>query len=187
MQIFISSFALVAAVAAAPSLSIRVRPSPPPAVHNALKGTGPAIEVRRGGALAARFWLIDGKGSGNGTGNCDDRDRVNFCAVGPGSVVGVVRFFSPWRDYRDQIVQPGTYTLRYAIQPHLKDHIGTTMYRDFLMIEPPANKHPFVMALFPSSSKGITPVLNGAVIETRFRGVRAGLVFEGTGHLDSSD
>src|SRR5438128_9787840 len=115
LRIFISSV-VIAVLATGSSLSIQRNHFAPPELPDAPKINREALDVRRGVELAARFWLVD---SGGGNGDCSDRDRVNFCALGPGTVVGVVQFVSPWRDYRDEIVKPGTYTLRYAIQPHL--------------------------------------------------------------------
>jgi hypothetical protein len=106
-------------------------------------------------------------------------ERVNFAALGDGSVVGILELRKPWRDYRDREVPPGTYVLRYAIQPRLKDHAGTSAYRDFLLLEPSTGTHPFVMALVPLPSKRT----DQRVIESKIRGIRVGIVIEGTGEL----
>ena len=165
MPIFISSIA---------ALSIAMSGAPAPAVRNAPAVSARSIEVRRGKKLVARIWLAAGKDPKA----CGDRDRVNFCELGVGSAVGVIRFLEPWRDSRDQEVPAATYLLRYVIQPRLKDHLDTTPYRDFLMLEPsPGNAHPFVMALVPAHSTG-RPVLRDAVIETDIAGVRVGLTLQ---------
>lgn len=56
--------------------------------------------------------------------------------IQPGTLVGVVRFAGDGSDYRGQAVKPGVYTLRYAHQPQDGNHIGTAVYRDFVMLAP---------------------------------------------------
>jgi hypothetical protein len=53
----------------------------------------------------------------------------------PGELVGVIRFpdgSSP-NDFRGQALKPGTYTLRYGLQPDDGNHLGTSEIRDFLV------------------------------------------------------
>jgi hypothetical protein len=59
----------------------------------------------------------------------------------PGEFVGVIRFpdgSSP-NDFRGQDLKPGTYTLRYGLQPDDGNHLGTSEIRDFLVASPPQN------------------------------------------------
>jgi hypothetical protein len=166
-------------------LSIASIRATPPKLNGTPSGlSSSAIVVRRGSVSVARFWLTGAKRPHAVP--CPDSDRVNFCSIGVGSAVGVVRFLAPWRDYRGREVPPGTYRLRYAIQPRLKDHIGTTVFRDFLLIEPRpgAHGHPFVMAMVPAGSTSGPPRLAESTIEVDIAGVRAGLAFEGTGNLE---
>ena len=39
-----------------------------------------------------------------------------------GALLGIVRFSSQWKDYRESAVKAGVYALRYAAQPADGDH-----------------------------------------------------------------
>jgi hypothetical protein len=56
-----------------------------------------------------------------------------------GQLVGVIRFpeGSMPNDFRGQALKPGTYTLRYGLQPDDGNHLGTSEIRDFLVGSPP--------------------------------------------------
>ena len=53
-----------------------------------------------------------------------------------GTLVGAVRLSSDFRDIRGRLIKPGTYTLRYGIQPQNGDHLGVSPFRDFLLLSP---------------------------------------------------
>lgn len=57
----------------------------------------------------------------------------------PGQLVGVIRYpaGSKPNDFRGQALKPGTYTLRYGLQPDDGNHLGTSDIRDFLVGCPP--------------------------------------------------
>ena len=52
----------------------------------------------------------------------------------PGQLMGVVRYSRKGSDYRDQDIETGVYTLRYAQQPVDGSHVGTSLTRDFLLL-----------------------------------------------------
>jgi hypothetical protein len=56
-----------------------------------------------------------------------------------GQLIGVIRFpeKSKPNDFRGQALKPGTYTLRYGLQPDDGNHLGTSDIRDFLVGCPP--------------------------------------------------
>ena len=56
-----------------------------------------------------------------------------------GTLFGVVRFLLEERDYRKQLVKPGTYTLRYALNPVDGNHMGVSPIRDFILLLPAAD------------------------------------------------
>ena len=97
---------------------------------------------------------------------------VSFGNLVESIFVGAVRLDSTWRDYKGNPVEAGLYTMRYAIQPADGNHMGVSLYRDFLLLIPadgdtnpdaefdhdkvvsmsmdPAKlTHPSVLALFP--------------------------------------
>jgi hypothetical protein len=50
--------------------------------------------------------------------------------------VGVISFPKGARDYRGQQVKAGAYTLRYTVHPSDGNHLGISVYRDFLVLSP---------------------------------------------------
>lgn len=52
----------------------------------------------------------------------------------PGDLLGVVRFPRRGKDFRDQQISRGWYTLRYGLQPIDGNHEGTSPTRDFLVL-----------------------------------------------------
>ena len=53
-----------------------------------------------------------------------------------GALVGAVKVEKTFRDIRGRVIKPGTYTLRYGIQPANGDHLGVSPFRDFLLLSP---------------------------------------------------
>lgn len=147
--------------------SVRVAP---PKIEGAPVVRSSAVRVMKGKEIVAEFWFCEGtRGRAEGT------TRANFAGLGDGSIVGIVRLRKVWRDYRDREVPAGAYLLRYRIQPILKDHAGTSTWRDFFLLEPSkADQHPFVMALVPPEESAVRATVAG---------VRVGIVIEGTGNL----
>lgn len=63
---------------------------------------------------------------------------VSYGQLVDGAIVGAIHFDSAVKDFRSQAVQPGTYVLRYALQPVDGNHQGVSDYRDFLLLTPAA-------------------------------------------------
>ncbi len=61
-----------------------------------------------------------------------------WAAVEEGALVGAVRLDADFRDIRGRIIKAGVYTLRYGVQPDNGDHLGTSPFRDFLLLIPAA-------------------------------------------------
>lgn len=55
-------------------------------------------------------------------------------AIEEGTLIGAVRVNENWRDFRDDRVQPGVYTLRFALQPQDGDHMGTAPEPYFVLL-----------------------------------------------------
>ncbi|MBI1738101.1 MAG: hypothetical protein HYR58_02505 [Acidobacteria bacterium] len=55
-----------------------------------------------------------------------------------GTLFGAVRFLRENRDFRKQLVKPGVFTLRYALNPVDGNHMGVSPIRDFLLLLPAA-------------------------------------------------
>jgi hypothetical protein len=52
----------------------------------------------------------------------------------PGQIMGVVRYARRGSDFRDQDIDKGVYTIRYAQQPVDGSHVGTSLTRDFVLL-----------------------------------------------------
>jgi hypothetical protein len=65
------------------------------------------------------------------------RDDVIY-QLTPSQFVGVIHFDKNTKDYRGNVIQAGTYNLRYEIQPSDGDHLGTAPTVDFLLLVPTA-------------------------------------------------
>ena len=79
-------------------------------------------------------------------------ERTLYSTIPRDSPLGVITFHRPWRDARGQAIRPGKYRMRYAVQPLLKDHAGTSLWRDFVILTrdgEPSSGHPRVIALVP--------------------------------------
>jgi len=55
-----------------------------------------------------------------------------------GTLLGAVRFLRETRDFRKQLVKPGVFTLRYALNPVDGNHMGVSPIRDFILLLPAA-------------------------------------------------
>ena len=61
---------------------------------------------------------------------------VAYGQLSDGALLGAIRFAAAVKDYRQQQIKPGVYTLRYALQPVDGDHQGVSPYRDYLLLAP---------------------------------------------------
>lgn len=61
---------------------------------------------------------------------------VLYPQLAQGTLVGAIRFPSPVKDYRKQLIKAGVYTLRYALVPENGNHMGVAPQRDFLLASP---------------------------------------------------
>ncbi len=52
----------------------------------------------------------------------------------PGELIGVIQYKRRGEDFREQDINSGVYTLRYAQQPVDGNHVGTSKTRDFLLL-----------------------------------------------------
>jgi hypothetical protein len=65
-------------------------------------------------------------------------DAIAF-AIPQGTLLAVLRFPGKGADRRDQVIQPGVYTLRYSDYPVDGAHQGVAPQRDFALMTPIAN------------------------------------------------
>ncbi|MFQ5768033.1 MAG: hypothetical protein ACE5ID_08630 [Acidobacteriota bacterium] len=132
---------------------------------------------------------------------------VSFAAIPLSSLVGAIHLKAPWTDYRGVAVPAGTYTLRYGIQPADGNHMGVSVYRDFLILLKPDDDpgpsadldlrrlvdlgkkssgaaHPWVLGLYPVED-GVEPPcmarneMDHWMLVRRANGLTLGLVILG--------
>ncbi len=97
----------------------------------------PAAKVALG-AATLEIWLVQ------------DLERTaagpGWSGVDSGTLVGAVRVSGEFKEIRGKVVKPGVYTLRYGLQPQNGDHLGISMFRDFVLLSPAAiDKDPRVL------------------------------------------
>jgi len=102
-----------------------------PSIRESLPTSASRVVMKSG--IIATFWIredIDLKDSSS------PELGVNFGQFPVGTLVGVFQISGPWKDYKNAVIEEGIYTMRYARQPADGDHLGVSLYRDFLILAP---------------------------------------------------
>jgi hypothetical protein len=66
------------------------------------------------------------------------KGAILYPVLTEGELIGAVKYAAEGYDYRDQIIVPGVYTLRYGLQPVNGDHLGVSVNRDYVLLVPAA-------------------------------------------------
>ena len=186
---------------AEPKFSAKVEKIEPPA-----KLAGPvgklldpmALVVRDGETVVMRVWFrtaIPAKATEEQV-----KNGLTYREIPEGTLVGALEFPEEFIDYRKQKLPAGVYTLRFAVQPDIGDHTGTTPHPDFCLLCPAADdkteeeiekkrlielsskvnegRHPAVLLLWPNNAKDdavkVIDKGNGVLVATIKRQVVAG-------------
>jgi hypothetical protein len=136
-----------------------------------------AVQVLEGGKPAFEFWFARQIPLKSRPASLEKA----LDSLGPATLLGAVSVLSPTRDYRDDELPAGVYTMRFALQPQDGNHSGTTDYNYFAVLVPakldPAPdalttykavvkasakdtsaEHPHVMSLRPATAEaGVQP------------------------------
>ena len=64
------------------------------------------------------------------------KNGLTYREIPEGTLVGAVRFPAKFTDFRKQEIAAGVYTLRFAVQPDIGDHTGTSPHPDFCLMCP---------------------------------------------------
>ena len=98
-----------------------------------------ALRIRRGKRLLCDIWLCKQWPIKSGF----EPTAEILYPFEEGELIGAVRYHRKGGDFRDQEIEPGIYTLRYALQPVDGDHVGTSDTRDFVLLSPAKDdQHP---------------------------------------------
>ena len=207
LRLLVVAFTL-GVLSAAPD-TVQILEEPPPEevsdqIRPALSNRLYKVELK--GNSTAEFWFRDEmpvrEGSQGALG-------VNFGLFKRGALLGIVRFSSQWKDYKESAVKAGVYALRYAAQPADGDHTGVSLYRDFLLLVPAGqdqepdgeytqqqlvamskgasgSTHPVVLGMFPvweepESETVLNNELDQPTLVVKSAGVTFGLVLVGHG------
>jgi len=172
------------------------------AVRAVLSGEGHTISIA--GVPTATMWFRSQLPQTN-TGEPDL--GVSYGTLLEAVLVGAVRLDTRWKDYKGNSIADGLYTMRYAIQPADGNHMGVSIYRDFLLLIPAASDpdpaaefdhdtvvemsmkgltHPSVLALFPVWDSVEAPTLQKNdmdqwMLATPFGALNLGLTVTGQG------
>lgn len=101
-----------------------------PAVAQVLSKTG--FQISSASGPYCEIWFRASLPSGPAT----NEPNVTLSTVPVGALLGVIRFDGNVADRRGQTIQPGVYTLRYAILPTSGNHEGAAPQRDFALLVP---------------------------------------------------
>jgi hypothetical protein len=131
---------LTAASAHAQSYKIEpLKEAPPAALSAAIRGEllGDGYRVVDDqGKPYAEFWLRKAIPASEKPAGA--KGAVQFPFLAEGELLGALRFPGEGRDYRDQSIAKGVYTLRFGLQPVNGDHLGVSTYRDYALLLPAA-------------------------------------------------
>jgi hypothetical protein len=92
-----------------------------------------AIEIHKEDAPIYKFWFREEIPIGSPS---DSSPDASLRALREGTLLGVVSVLQSQRDYRDDTISKGIYTLRYALQPQDGNHLGTAHYPYFAVLVP---------------------------------------------------
>jgi hypothetical protein len=103
------------------------------------------------------------------------KNGLTYREIPEGTLVGALEFPKTFTDYRKQELPAGVYTLRFAVQPDIGDHTGTTPQPEFCLICPASEdkneesidkkklielsskvnegRHPAVLLLWPNNAR----------------------------------
>jgi hypothetical protein len=177
-----SASLLAAPRASAQTYKLEKAAAPPPAALSAAVRETLNPEVLRvmgPRGLLCEVWL---RKSLPAAAAATDEPDVKMTRLAQGTLFGAMRLPEDTRDFRQQVVRAGVYTLRYLWQPATADHLGTAEQRDFLVVAPAAvdanpaavshddavnlslkvtnTKHPSVWSLFPlAPAAGTLPAM----------------------------
>lgn len=104
---------------------------------------------------------------------------VIFPFLEVGELIGAVRLAEDTGDYKDQVILPGVYTMRYGMQPVDGNHLGVSKFRDYVLLSlpdedielepipqddlnavstgPSATNHPTIFLLLPAEEGAEVP------------------------------
>jgi hypothetical protein len=133
--LFLLAFLIQAGVCRAANVLIQVSETPPPreigeSIRNVLQPR--AVQALEGGKASYQFWFrTDIPLKAKPESIAKDLDAIDETTL-----LGAATVAEGQRDYRDSEIAPGTYTIRYGLQPQDGDHLGTSEFPYFAVLIP---------------------------------------------------
>jgi hypothetical protein len=164
------------ALAAEPKFTAKIEKADPPAklaepIRNLLDEQ--ALVIREANTVIMRVWFrteIPAKANED-----QIKNGITYREIPEGTLVGALEFPAKFTDYRKQELPAGFYTLRFAVQPDIGDHTGTSPHPEFCLLCPTSDekddeliekkklieisskinegRHPAVLLLWPNNGK----------------------------------
>jgi hypothetical protein len=187
----VALLALAASVSAAdPKHTVKVEDAEPPkelgeAVRAVLSGKAMHVSDEKG-KLIMTVWPA--KSLATKATAEQAKAGLKYSQVEETTVLGAVKFPEVWKDYRDQKIKPGVYTLRLSTQLMDGNHMGTAPYNEFALLCPAdldkkpqlldvkdlhdlsskstTRKHPGIMLMYPNKTPKDEPVIQAKPQET---------------------
>ena len=177
---------LLPLAADAASITLKVVDKEPPAELDASIRTTlqpKAVQLQDGGKVLFEFWFA----KEIPLGSKPDSVSKALDSIRQTTVLGAVNVASARRDYRDDEIYAGVYTLRFVLQPQDGNHLGTSEFNYYVALVPAksdprldgiadykslvkassketATEHPIILSLRPATSdEGELPKLNEPV------------------------
>jgi hypothetical protein len=171
------------AAAADPKYAVKVEDADPPkelgdAVRAALSNKAMSVSDEKG-KLIMTVWPA--KSLATKATAEQAKAGLKYSQVEETTVIGAVKLPEVWKDYRDQKIKPGVYTLRISTQLMDGNHMGTAPYNEFALLCPAeldkkpdlmdvkdlhdlsskstTRKHPGIMLMFPNKTPKEEPVV----------------------------
>lgn len=135
--LLIGSLFTTALIASAADLTLKTVPAEP------IDGVAPAIQSALG---TEKIQLVGSDGpvyevvlcKGIALKGAPEELRTAMKQVAQGTLLGVLVVHKDERDYRDDDIVAGTYTMRFALQPQDGDHLGSAEFPYFALLIPAA-------------------------------------------------
>ncbi|HKF51457.1 MAG TPA: hypothetical protein VKB26_04035 [Candidatus Acidoferrales bacterium] len=110
----------------------------PAEVSSAIRGVLSPVStsVTSGSSAYCEIWMRTSIPANAASGN--PPLGVNYGQFVDGEIVGAIHLDVAVKDFRNQPVKPGTYLMRYGLQPVDGNHQGVSDFRDFLLLTPAA-------------------------------------------------
>jgi hypothetical protein len=197
---FLLLFLMPALAIQGADLTLKTTEAPPPkeidaAIQKLLQPK--VIQLTEGDKAAFQFWLVK-----------DFPGAKALDAIKPATLLGVVSVPKSQRDYRDDEIATGTYTMRFALQPQDGNHLGSSEFAYFAVLTPAkldtkpdgitdykalvkassketSTDHPVILSLRPTKGESqelVEPAPEHKSVRVKVGALPFEIVYEGKGH-----